>query len=89
MLSIMIDPKTLDELSKRAADAFPFNVSLLSDDLRRNLRASLESALSRMDLVTREEFEIQAAVLSRTRAKVEQLERRVAELEAALKSGAS
>jgi len=80
----MIDPKILDDLSKRMADAFPLNLSLLSDDLRRNLRASLEAALGRMELVTREEFDIQAAVLARTRGKLERLEARVAELEAAL-----
>jgi ubiquinone biosynthesis accessory factor UbiK len=79
----MIDPNLLDDLSRRMADAFPLNVSVLSDDLRRNLRASLESALGRMDLVTREEFDIQAAVLARTRAKLERLEARLAALEAA------
>jgi BMFP domain-containing protein YqiC len=51
-------------------------------DLEENFRAMLRTALGRMDLVTREEFEVQAAVLARSRSLLEQLEKRVAELEA-------
>jgi BMFP domain-containing protein YqiC len=50
-------------------------------DFKTNLRPLLESALSRLDLVTREEFEVQQAVLARTREKVERLESLVAEME--------
>jgi BMFP domain-containing protein YqiC len=53
-------------------------------DIDKNLRAALSSALGRLDLVTREEFEIQKQVLARTREKVEALEMRVAELETRL-----
>lgn len=67
-------------------------LSLLPEDLRgyrsemeRSLRASLSAAFTRMDLVTREEFEIQSALLSRTRALVEDLQRQVRELEHQLK----
>ncbi len=52
-----------------------------TDGFRQNLRASLRSALDRAGLVTREELEVQEAVLARTREKLEQLERAVAELE--------
>ena len=55
-------------------------------DLEKNLRAMLNQGFSKLDLLTREEFELQADVLARTRAKLEALEKRVAELEAQLKS---
>jgi len=77
----MIDPKLLDDLARRIADGVPSSLAMLQDDLRRNLRGGLEAALARMDLITREEFDVQAAVLARTREKLERLERRVAELE--------
>ncbi|GIZ52183.1 accessory factor UbiK family protein [Noviherbaspirillum aridicola] len=54
-------------------------------DLERNMKAMLTQGFSRLDLVTREEFDIQSQVLARTRAKLEALEQRVAELEAQLK----
>lgn len=78
----MIDPKTLDELAKRLAGSVPTGLQLLQEDLQKNLRRGLEAALSRADLVTREEFEVQSAVLARTREKLERLERMIAELEA-------
>lgn len=77
----MIDPKLLDDLTRRLSASLPSSIQMLQDDLKRNLRASLEDALSRLDLITREEFDVQAAVLGRTRAKLETLERQVADLE--------
>lgn len=56
-------------------------------DVERNLRAMMNATFTRLDLVTREEFEVQAKVLARTREKLAELEARVAELEAKLKSG--
>ena len=76
-----LDPKLIDDLSRRVADNLPRGFQTLQDDLQRNLRASLEAALSRLNLVTREEFEIQQAVLQRTREKLKALEARVALLE--------
>jgi len=77
----MIDPKLLDDLAKRLSASAPAGLQALQDDFRRSLRTSLESALSRLDLVTREEFDVQTAVLARTREKVERLERELALLE--------
>ena len=54
-------------------------------DVEKNLRAMLNQGFSKLDLLTREEFEVQAEVLARTRAKLEALETRVAELESKLK----
>ncbi|MCB1725031.1 MAG: accessory factor UbiK family protein [Chromatiaceae bacterium] len=79
----MLDPKLFDDLSRRLADGLPRGVQNLQDDVQRNLRAGLESALGRLNLVTREEFEIQRAVLQRTREKLQALEQRLAALEAA------
>ena len=77
----MMDPKILDDLAKRLSDSVPSGVRMMQDDLRKNIRALLESAFARLDLVTREEFDAQAAVLARTRLKLEQLEKRLAELD--------
>jgi ubiquinone biosynthesis accessory factor UbiK len=77
----MLDPKQLDDLAHRLASAMPKGIQMLQEDINRNLRASLESGLARLDLVTREEFDVQSAVLARSREKLASLERRIAELE--------
>ena len=77
----MIDPKLLDDLAKKIAGSVPTGLQSLQEDLRKNLRSALESNLSRLDLVTRQEFDIQSAVLARTREKLEGLEKQLAEME--------
>lgn len=77
----MIDPKILDDLAKRLAQAVPIGVRELQQDLEKNFRATLTGAFTKLNLVTREEFDVQAAVLARTRAKVDALEKLVADLE--------
>ena len=77
----MLDPKQLDELSHRLADSLPKGLQALQEDLQRNLRAALEIGLSKLDLVTREEFDVQRALLARTREKVDRLEAEVRLLE--------
>lgn len=72
---------SLDELARELVDAVPRNVKALGDDLERNFRSLLQAGLGKMDLVTREEFDLQVAVLARTREKLEALEARLAELE--------
>jgi BMFP domain-containing protein YqiC len=80
----MLDPKQLDDLARRLASAMPKGIQMLQEDINRNLRASLEAGLGRLDLVTREEFDVQSAVLARSREKLAVLEARIAELEHAL-----
>jgi len=80
----MIDPKTLDSLASRIAESLPAGLGQVHEDLRNNLRATLSAALARMDLVSREEFDVQSAVLARTREKLTALERKLAELERTL-----
>lgn len=77
----MLDPKQLDDLAQRLASAMPKGIQMLQEDINRNLRASLESGLGRLNLVTREEFDVQSAVLARSREKLALLEARIAELE--------
>ena len=80
----MIDLKNLDELARRLSDLVPPGLSEARADLEKNFRAALQSGLGRLDLVTREEFDVQRAVLLRTREKLEALERTLGELEARL-----
>jgi len=79
-----LDPKVLDDLARKLADSVPAGLKDLKSDLEHNFRAMLQTGLSKLDLVTREEFDVQAGVLSRTRAKLEELSQRLAELETAL-----
>lgn len=78
----MIDAKLIDDLAKKVAASVPSGLQFLQDDLQKNFRAVLEAGLNHLDLVTKEEFEIQRAVLLRTREKLEALESRVGQLEA-------
>ena len=85
----MLDPKHLDDLTRRLTGSLPKGLQALQQDLERNLRAGLEAGLGKLDLVTREEFDVQSAVLARTRAKLDRLDAQVAELERLLKPGAT
>jgi BMFP domain-containing protein YqiC len=78
----MLNPKQLEEMAKSIADALPAGLGQLPEQLQQNIKASLSSAFSKMDLVTREEFEVQKGVLLKTREKLEAMEARVAKLEA-------
>lgn len=74
----------LDELVQRIMDSLPKGVTDLQQDVENNLRAVLQSGLKKMDLVTREEFEVQKQVLLRTRTKLEHIEAQLAALESQL-----
>lgn len=77
--------ETIDQIARRLAESLPQGVKSVRDDLEQNFRTILNSGLARLELVTREEFEVQEAVLARTRAKLDALEARLTEIE----SGAS
>lgn len=81
-----MDPKVIDDLARRLAAAVPEGLSALKRDLETNFRSVLQAGLSKLDLVSRTEFDVQAGVLKRTREKLEQLEARLAEMEESLKS---
>jgi len=79
----------VDELARRLLQSLPAGVRTLQRDLETNFRAVLRANLARLDLVARDEFDAQARVLERTRARLEALEAQVAALERARDSGAS
>ena len=72
----------IEDLVRRLMESIPPGVRGLQHDLESNFRAVLRANLARLDLVARDEFTAQTRVLERTRAPLEELERRVAELEA-------
>jgi hypothetical protein len=78
----MFDPKKIDEIASRLADSMPPGLDAIRTDLEKNIRAALQGVLNNMDLVTREEFEVQKAVLAKTRQKLETLEQQLQSLEA-------
>jgi hypothetical protein len=80
----MLDPKTLDALVARIAEGLPAGFGQVHEDLRNNLHAAVSAALTRMDLVSRDEFDVQSAVLARTREKLTALEAKVGKLERTL-----
>lgn len=82
----MIDFNHIDDLARRLSSLVPPSLrgeaaNDMRDELQQNFKAVLQSGLARLDLVTREEFEVQRAVLLRTREKLEQLQTAVADLE--------
>ena len=77
----MIDLAAVDDLARRISALVPPGLSQARTDLEKNVRAALQAGLGELDLVTREEFDAQRAVLLRTREKLEALERAVAALD--------
>ena len=75
------DPRLIDDLARRLAGSVPEGVMALRRDLEQNFKGVLQSQLAQLDLVTREEFDVQATVLKRTREKLAALEQRLADLE--------
>ena len=77
----MIDARVFDEIAESLGKLLPPGVADMKNDFERNAKSAVQSALGNLDLVTREEFDVQAEVLKRTRSKLEALEARVAALE--------
>ncbi|MEN4951574.1 accessory factor UbiK family protein [Stenotrophomonas sp. TWI819] len=78
----MIDLNHLDDLARRLSDMVPPGLRQSREELQATFKTALQAGLGKLDLVTREEFDVQRAVLLRTREKLEALEKAVAELEA-------
>jgi BMFP domain-containing protein YqiC len=76
----MLDMKSLDELTRRLSAALPPGLREIREDTEARFRAVLQSGLEKMDLVTREEFDVQMAVLARTREKLADLEAQLQQL---------
>lgn len=77
----MSDNAKIDSLIKRILAAMPADLQQTKKDIQANLKAGLQKAFADMDLVTREEFDVQSELLSRTRAALTDLEKKLAELE--------
>jgi BMFP domain-containing protein YqiC len=77
----MLDPKKLEELARQLSEAVPPGVKSMAEGAEAKVKQILQAQLSRVDFVSREEFDIQSQVLIRTREKLEALEARLAELE--------
>ncbi|WP_434031735.1 ubiquinone biosynthesis accessory factor UbiK [[Pseudomonas] boreopolis] len=78
----MIDLNHIDDLARRLSDLMPPGLRQSREELQSTFKGALQAGLAKLDLVTREEFEVQRAVLLRTREKLEALEKTVAALEA-------
>jgi BMFP domain-containing protein YqiC len=72
---------TIEKLAGKLAESVPEGLRSMRDDLEKNFRGVLQTGISKLDLVTREEFEVQEAVLARTREKLERLEAKLEEIE--------
>lgn len=83
----MIDLSQIDDLARRLGNLVPPGLRDGRDELQQNFKAALQAGLSRMDLVTREEFDVQRAVLQRTRGKLDALQGQLEALEARLQAG--
>jgi len=77
----MIDNQTINKFADKLSEALPDGIKTIKGDLDNNIKALLESGLQQMNLVSREEFDVQVALLERTQLKLKQLEEQLAELE--------
>jgi len=76
----MENKNTFDDLAKKITGLLPGNIQQIQQDIESNIKALLQSSLTKMNLVSREEFDVQSALLTRTREKLDQLEKQLAEI---------
>jgi BMFP domain-containing protein YqiC len=79
-----INSQALDDLARRLAEAIPPSIRTLGQDLETNFKAVLQAQLAKLDLVSRTEFDVQAALLARTQAALTAMEQRLKDIEARL-----
>jgi BMFP domain-containing protein YqiC len=77
----MIDAKKIEELADKFSQSIPPGAKAFQQDIENNFKQMLQSLLGKMDLVTREEFDVQKKVLARTREKIDAIEKKLAQLE--------
>lgn len=73
----MFDPKQFEELAKKLYTALPSSLQNIENEIQQKFKEILQSTFTRMDLVTREEFDVQTKVLARTREKIDALQTQV------------
>lgn len=76
-----MNTESIENLARKLAESLPDGLRSVREDLETNFQSVLRTSLNKLDLVTREEFEVQEAVLRKTRHKLEALEARLKELE--------
>ena len=76
-----IDPKALDDFVQKITAVIPEDLKSAKQSVEKNARVAAESIFQRLDLVTREEFDVQAAMLAKSQQRVKDLEQRIMELE--------
>lgn len=81
MEATMIDPKKIEQIARQVHESMPKGIREFGDDVEKKIRQVLQAQLTRLDLVSREEFDVQTQVLLRTREKMALLEQRLNELE--------
>ncbi|MGR2768759.1 ubiquinone biosynthesis accessory factor UbiK [Photobacterium ganghwense] len=84
----MFDPKKLEQIAKQIQDAMPQPVKELGNDVEQKVRQVIQAQLGKLDVVSREEFDVQTQVLLRTRQKLTALEQKLEELESRLNNNA-
>ncbi|ELQ6221692.1 accessory factor UbiK family protein [Cronobacter turicensis] len=77
----MIDPKKIEQIARQVHESMPKGIREIGEDVEKKIRQVLQAQLSRLDLVSREEFDVQTQVLLRTREKLTALEQRLTALE--------
>ena len=77
----MLDPKKFEEIAKNISNAMPPGMKTMADEAENKIKQILQAQLSKLDFVSREEFDVQSQVLIRTREKLDALEARLAALE--------
>ena len=77
----MIDPKKLEEIAKQVHNSLPPGIRSMGEEVEKKTRQVLQAQLGKLDLVSREEFDVQTQVLARTREKMKALEERLSRLE--------
>jgi BMFP domain-containing protein YqiC len=82
-----MDTPRIDEIARRLLESVPPGLRAIQKDLESNFRAVLRASLTKLDLVSRDEFDAQMRVLERTRARLEELEKRVAGMEGGAAAG--
>ncbi|WMC10801.1 accessory factor UbiK family protein [Oceanimonas pelagia] len=85
----MLDPKKLEEIAKQIQNNMPAGLKNMGEEAEKRIRTVLQAQLGKLDVVTREEFDVQTKVLLRTREKLNELETRLALLEQQLADGRS
>jgi len=76
-----MDIRSIDELARKLSSSLPESVTMIKTDLEHNFKSVLQSALTHMDLVSRQEFDVQVALLNRVRTQLSMLEQRLAAME--------